>query len=345
MSIPHSIFAANNHYHLIDKDFYQPANAHVNAEFNTGKAIFLAAAIGQAYSFVVKGEFSMLPEYSFVQWLNSAYCGKIGYIVRANRDMVIAFRGIVKENDTHIEGDFSQTSFCTSGSIDRPLGNILTEVNRIYTEGNALRGELNSTISQLANENYAPENLYICGHSLGGALATLSALDITVINEKLKLFKNIYVYTFGSPRVGDQEFADNYNKLLPYTLRVTNIRDVVAEVPLSYPGFKSLLDSKLQSNIFKPLSEILPVSSSLNSVTLSAPKFKHVGTKYLIDDGDNDKPSMEYHHLETGYLHPLGTYFSGVGVSWEKQLDFYPPFTPKHLPVRVKGCAPDLEAI
>ena len=42
--------------------------------------------------------------------------------------------------------------------------------------------------------------LYCAGHSLGGALATLTAWRFTTE----------HVYTFGCPRVGDEEFAYNY---------------------------------------------------------------------------------------------------------------------------------------
>jgi predicted lipase len=49
--------------------------------------------------------------------------------------------------------------------------------------------------------------LVVTGHSLGGAMATLCALNLTV-NYGL----DPIVYTFGSPRVGFQNFADFYYK-------------------------------------------------------------------------------------------------------------------------------------
>ena len=44
------------------------------------------------------------------------------------------------------------------------------------------------------------------GHSLGGALATLAAVDI-----KKKLGGDVEFINFGSPRVGNKEFFDYFH--------------------------------------------------------------------------------------------------------------------------------------
>ena len=48
--------------------------------------------------------------------------------------------------------------------------------------------------------------ILITGHSLGGALAVLSALDI---KKELMFNETISLYTFGAPRVGNDEFSDH----------------------------------------------------------------------------------------------------------------------------------------
>jgi triacylglycerol lipase len=65
------------------------------------------------------------------------------------------------------------------------------------------------------------------GHSLGGALASLAALDI----KQNVPGKTVSCYTFGSPKVGNKAFADFYNKNVPETYRWVNGADMVPNIP------------------------------------------------------------------------------------------------------------------
>jgi hypothetical protein len=73
-----------------------------------------------------------------------------------------------------------------------------------------------------------PVSLTICGHSLGGALATLLALDVAA-NTK---FPTPIVYTYASPRVGDPTFVNLYDHVVPNTFRIANRVDLVPKLPL-----------------------------------------------------------------------------------------------------------------
>ena len=74
----------------------------------------------------------------------------------------------------------------------------------------------------------------VTGHSLGAALAVLCAADIRNVYPH----KDIEVYLFGCPRVGNKAFADAYNKNVFKTLRVTNGNDIVAKLPPALFGFR-----------------------------------------------------------------------------------------------------------
>jgi triacylglycerol lipase len=79
-----------------------------------------------------------------------------------------------------------------------------------------------------------PPQLYITGHSKGGALATLAAVRLSKEN-----IKPTGIYTFAAQRSGNAEFAKNY----PFTAnhyRYEYADDIVPHLPLSIP-FADLL--------------------------------------------------------------------------------------------------------
>jgi len=50
----------------------------------------------------------------------------------------------------------------------------------------------------------------VTGHSLGGAVATLTAAELSTNTN----YNVADVYTYGEPRVGNKKFADWFNKKL-----------------------------------------------------------------------------------------------------------------------------------
>jgi triacylglycerol lipase len=68
--------------------------------------------------------------------------------------------------------------------------------------------------------------MVVCGHSLGGALATLLVADVTA-NTPLKP----QAWTFASPRVGNAAFAARYGGLSTVSWRIYNQVDIVPYFP------------------------------------------------------------------------------------------------------------------
>jgi len=75
-------------------------------------------------------------------------------------------------------------------------------------------------------------HIYVTGHSLGGAIATLAAADLYTLTPDLT------VYTYGSPRVGDEAFATYYDKIVPDTYRLVHNHDLVPHIPQRFLGFR-----------------------------------------------------------------------------------------------------------
>ena len=94
----------------------------------------------------------------------------------------------------------------------------------IYTN---FRNELLSTMKTIdPNKN---KTIIVSGHSLGAAIATLVGIDLLQSG-----YTNIVVYSFASPRIGDNVFktiVDDELKLPVY--RLVNISDIIPDTPLS----------------------------------------------------------------------------------------------------------------
>ncbi|XP_019449987.1 PREDICTED: uncharacterized protein LOC109352451 isoform X1 [Lupinus angustifolius] len=73
--------------------------------------------------------------------------------------------------------------------------------------------------------------VYVTGHSLGGALATLLALELSSSQIAKRGAISITMYNFGSPRVGNRRFAELYNERVKDSWRVVNHRDIVPTIP------------------------------------------------------------------------------------------------------------------
>lgn len=70
------------------------------------------------------------------------------------------------------------------------------------------------------------KDIYVTGHSLGGALAVLNTFDIAVHTRR-----QVTVFTFGQPRVGGIEFREAYEELVPDSYRVVVDGDPIPRTP------------------------------------------------------------------------------------------------------------------
>lgn len=73
----------------------------------------------------------------------------------------------------------------------------------------------------------------VCGHSLGGALATLLALDAAANGGAP--FNAPVVFTYASPRTGDDGFRAKHEQLVRTTFRIVDNVDIVPNLPTDPP--------------------------------------------------------------------------------------------------------------
>ncbi|KAH7201300.1 Alpha/Beta hydrolase protein, partial [Fusarium oxysporum] len=130
---------------------------------------------------------------------------------------------------------------------------------------NDLIGNLVLNINDILGHT-APTNIEVCGHSLGGALATLCALWCRLQWPTA----TITCVTLGSPRVGEENFAREFNNRNILCYRLIFSSDPVAKVPNRFV-------------------ERLPIRYSAASITRVALRqggyiWKHVGQRIYLTD-------------------------------------------------------------
>ncbi|XP_039136868.1 lipase-like isoform X2 [Dioscorea cayenensis subsp. rotundata] len=88
---------------------------------------------------------------------------------------------------------------------------------------------------QRTRDVFGDIQVMVTGHSMGGAMASFCALDLT-LNHGIH---NVQLITFGQPRIGNAIFSSYFNKHVPHAIRVTNGHDIVPHLPPYYYYFPS----------------------------------------------------------------------------------------------------------
>lgn len=98
----------------------------------------------------------------------------------------------------------------------------------------SIKNALESAIQQKADKF---DSLVVTGHSLGGALATLSAPYLAELLPNTK----ITCISFGSPRVGNEKFVEWFKSKVHSNVRLLNENDPVPHLPLG-PAYHHVSD-------------------------------------------------------------------------------------------------------
>lgn len=144
----------------------------------------------------------------------------IGFIAERKQTLYIIFRGTLTTQEW-----MRNISFNLKDYLLPDYGKVHEGFIQIYK---LTRDGLLTALSRQKKNT----KIIIAGHSLGGALATLAAPDIEA-STGLKIGA---IYTFGSPRVGDDSFVKAYNRAYSEkTFRIANTSDIVTSIPLPVP--------------------------------------------------------------------------------------------------------------
>ena len=145
--------------------------------------------------------------------------------------IIVAFRGSSNAKDFLQDAEFWMVDLNTnvrlSMSNSRPMCH-----HGFLEDFEAISVAVTTAVKNLLVQTPAAK-VYLTGHSLGGALAILGALEFA--RQKLAV---TLVTTFGQPRAGNAAFRELYNQAGPVaaslgaiTFRVVNQNDIVPRLP------------------------------------------------------------------------------------------------------------------
>ena len=161
----------------------------------------------------------------------------MGFIARRKNDELLTddyyviFRGTMEKDEWKENFRSEQSIFSIHRQGFDNLGKVATGFIEVYTKNDP---NPNSELLSIANligrifdrsQLPATARIFVSGHSLGGALATLATRHLLAMNLKPIL------YTYASPRVGDKHFTDPLAIMECY--RVANSEDIVPYVALA----------------------------------------------------------------------------------------------------------------
>jgi triacylglycerol lipase len=143
----------------------------------------------------------------------------IAFIATSGNAIYVVFRGTVTISEWISDASLSQVDYTYVANG----GKTETGFTKIYA---SIRAAIVQKVASLAGTG-AYSTLYVTGHSLGAALATLAAPALAA---QTTLPRPI-VYTFAGPRAGNPLFASRYDEAVATSWRVFNTNDEVPRLP------------------------------------------------------------------------------------------------------------------
>jgi hypothetical protein len=230
------------------------------------------------------------------------------------RDILVAWRGTVTqlewmENLKDILHPVGEVGSHENSSVKVERGflsiytskNHNTRYNKLSASEQAMKelGRLVDVYTQRGED----VSITMTGHSLGGALALLSAYEVAakgLNSHKAHPDSNVpvTVFSFAAPRVGNNAFKDKLDVMGVKVLRIVSKQDMVPKVPgiIFNEGMEKF------EQLMGALIDLLPWTYTHVGVEL---KLDHRFSHFLKENLD----PAESHNLE-GYLHLLDGYES-----------------------------------
>jgi len=161
------------------------------------------------------------------EWTATLTTGQQGFLAidKKNSQIVLSFRGSNSIRNWITNFDFGLTSFpvtgCSNCQVHSGFYNAFKESQPKF---------LPALVA--ARKAYPSFNFIVTGHSLGGAVASIAGASLRTTGYPCD------IYTYGSPRIGDDALATFISGQAGVTARITHVDDPVPRLPPLLFGFR-----------------------------------------------------------------------------------------------------------
>ena len=184
------------------------SSSNITHEFDTELAVLLSKYNMCAYNITNKYRKRLDLNTNVVRKL-----GSNGYMFRVSerrQTYILAYRGTVTGSDVAADIDFSQKE----------------KYGGMVHEGFYDMWKKEFDLSK--NEFRPGDTIYVTGHSLGAAIATLTSYKLAKILDKC----NVICYLYSPPRIGDSIFMHKYAERVPNHWAIINKVDMIPNMPI-----------------------------------------------------------------------------------------------------------------
>jgi len=235
----------------------------------------------------------------FVEWFKDANIQLVTFKDSSDKDSKkVEIKGeiadgVVQENQSSL----------IIPNIDNDFGFVTAGFRGIYVS-------LREKLIKALNQKSPNAKVFVTGHSLGGALATLAIPDI-LRNTHFTNPKNVVLYTFASPRCGDRNFAMSFQKLDVRHWRIANTEDFITTLPFPTGNVLKPAPSDTRPEEELGIGGVAGVDKNPNPIfgffkamydrnKRRMPDYLHTGTPiyFTIHEGALEK----HHNLEDVYM-------------------------------------------
>jgi hypothetical protein len=156
---------------------------------------------------------------SLVKWIENKKSDTQGFVATKGKTIYVVWRGSESKKDFQNDASIDKVPFLNEGEK--------VHIGFKYCWESVLGDTYDAIETAIENLQDKTKDIVVCGHSLGGAVATLYAYSI----KKHYPHYNVSSTTIGSPRVGNKTFKENYDKSDIDTLRIVHNNDLVTHTP------------------------------------------------------------------------------------------------------------------